>query len=134
MQWCAPLLTAVVVQVLDRYIDPALCDWIVDLALVDPAQHEPWIREALQGGADSEWFVFWRSPFMQKDASPSALFRALYIPMLSDSRVRWAEYLVLRRRRRQAPPSKPATAASASPVTEDVEWNSDRSASVSEDL
>lgn len=72
-----------------RYVSPSSCEYIIDLDL--PSQREPHYG---QEGFE----VLYSSPFLDASRSPS-LYRAFYIPKLSDEKNVFAEYQLLRQRR-----------------------------------
>jgi alpha-1,2-mannosyltransferase len=74
----------------DRYVHPDACDIIVDLQLPNPSDREPWFQPT------SEWKPVWTAPFAHADSTP-ALWRWLWVPGLSQSRVQWGTYSVLLR-------------------------------------
>jgi hypothetical protein len=62
----------------------ASCDFVVDLDLHGQSEH--------RFAADAEaWEVVAREPFLDAARSPSALFRAFYVPVLSPRKVRFVD-------------------------------------------
>lgn len=74
-----------------RYIPQASCDYIVDRDNGEVAEFEPRFT-----AASSEWDRVLCRPFLDSGRTP-ALYRAFYIPMLSESHTVYTEYCLLKR-------------------------------------
>ncbi|XP_014115340.1 PREDICTED: alpha-1,2-mannosyltransferase ALG9 isoform X1 [Pseudopodoces humilis] len=79
-----------------RYIDISKCHYLVDL---DTATESP--REPRYSSNREEWLTIAYKPFLDVSRS-SRLLRAFYIPLLSEQHTRYANYTILKSRRRQA--------------------------------
>ncbi|XP_072774217.1 alpha-1,2-mannosyltransferase ALG9 isoform X2 [Taeniopygia guttata] len=79
-----------------RYIDISKCHYLVDL---DTATESP--REPRYSSNKEEWLTIAYKPFLDASRS-SRLLRAFYIPLLSEQHTHYANYTILKSRRRQA--------------------------------
>jgi len=93
----------------DRYVPPSSCDVIVDLALPG-GEPEPWLADSAAEGGD--WVVSWEARFAHADTTPR-LWRLFWVPGVSDSRVSWGRYVVLRRRGAVLPRPAPGVGGAA---------------------
>lgn len=73
-----------------RYVDIAQCHYLVDLDLPVETPREP--RYA---AATDQWETIFSVPFLDAARSPR-LWRAFYVPFLSDDRCRFAEYKLMK--------------------------------------
>lgn len=79
---------------MDRYVNIEDCDYVIDLDL--DGQEEP--RYAL----DDTWNSTWQADFLDARRT-STIFRALWVPILSDKKVEYAQYHVLKRATPRSP-------------------------------
>nr|XP_030146633.2 alpha-1,2-mannosyltransferase ALG9 isoform X1 [Taeniopygia guttata] len=79
-----------------RYIDISKCHYLVDL---DTATESP--REPRYSSNKEEWLTIAYKPFLDASRS-SMLLRAFYVPLLSEQHTHYANYTILKSRRRQA--------------------------------
>ncbi|CAI7830388.1 unnamed protein product [Closterium sp. NIES-53] len=86
-----------------RQLDESLCDYLVEL---DNSRHVSMTGErgsilegadALRGHDEDEWEVLASLPFVDAQRSP-ALYRAFFIPSLSERLVKYGSYALLRRK------------------------------------
>uniref|UniRef100_A0A8C3NHR9 Mannosyltransferase n=1 Tax=Geospiza parvula TaxID=87175 RepID=A0A8C3NHR9_GEOPR len=78
-----------------RYMDISKCHYLVDL---DTAAETP--REPRYSSHREEWVTIAYKPFLDASRS-SRLLRAFYVPLLSEQHTRYANYSILKARRRQ---------------------------------
>ncbi|XP_077402409.1 alpha-1,2-mannosyltransferase ALG9 isoform X2 [Vanacampus margaritifer] len=78
-----------------RYVDIRHCHYLVDLDTEEETPHEP--RYAAN---KEEWNVIAYKPFLQASRS-SSIFRAFYIPFLSDHHTSYRRYVILKPRRQK---------------------------------
>ncbi|XP_061754525.1 alpha-1,2-mannosyltransferase ALG9 isoform X1 [Nerophis ophidion] len=80
-----------------RYVDVRQCHYLVDLDTEEETPHEP--RYAAN---KEEWNVIAYKPFLQASRS-SPVFRAFYIPFLSERHTSYRRYVILKPRRQKQP-------------------------------
>ncbi|XP_051903118.1 alpha-1,2-mannosyltransferase ALG9 isoform X1 [Hippocampus zosterae] len=80
-----------------RYVDIRHCHYLVDLDTEEQTSREP--RYAAN---KEEWNVIAYKPFLQASRS-SPIFRAFYIPFLSDHHTSYRRYVILKSRRQKQP-------------------------------
>ncbi|CAI5502779.1 unnamed protein product [Closterium sp. Naga37s-1] len=87
----------------EQFLDESLCDYLVEL---DNSRHVSMTGErgsilegadALRGHDEDEWEVLASLPFVDAQRSP-ALYRAFFIPGLSERLVKYGSYALLRRK------------------------------------
>ncbi|CAI5477680.1 unnamed protein product [Closterium sp. Yama58-4] len=87
----------------EQFLDESLCDYLVEL---DNSRHVSMTGErgsilegadALRGHDEEEWEVLASLPFVDAQRSP-ALYRAFFIPGLSERLVKYGSYALLRRK------------------------------------
>ncbi|KAF2977003.1 hypothetical protein EK904_013658 [Melospiza melodia maxima] len=76
-------------------MDISKCHYLVDL---DTAAESP--REPRYSSHREEWVTIAYKPFLDASRS-SRLLRAFYVPLLSEQHTRYANYSILKARRRQ---------------------------------
>ncbi|XP_063167323.1 alpha-1,2-mannosyltransferase ALG9 isoform X1 [Candoia aspera] len=76
-----------------RYFDVSKCHYLVDLDSPDEAPREP--RYAAN---KEEWITIAYKPFLDSSRS-SRMFRAFYVPFLSDQQTKYMNYTILKPRR-----------------------------------
>uniref|UniRef100_A0A3Q3E8Q8 Mannosyltransferase n=1 Tax=Hippocampus comes TaxID=109280 RepID=A0A3Q3E8Q8_HIPCM len=80
-----------------RYVDIRHCHYLVDLHTEEETPREP--RYAAN---KEEWNIIAYKPFLQASRS-SPIFRAFYIPFLSDHHTTYRRYVILKSRRQKQP-------------------------------
>ncbi|XP_015238314.1 PREDICTED: alpha-1,2-mannosyltransferase ALG9 [Cyprinodon variegatus] len=80
-----------------RYVDIKTCHYLVDLETDEEAPLEP-----RYSAIKEEWTVIAYKPFLQASRS-SPIFRAFYIPFISDHHTTYRRYMILKARRQKQP-------------------------------
>ncbi|XP_007556648.1 alpha-1,2-mannosyltransferase ALG9 isoform X2 [Poecilia formosa] len=80
-----------------RYVDIKQCHYLVDLETDEETPLEPRYSTSKE-----EWSVVAYKPFLQASRS-SPLFRAFYIPFISDHHTTYRRYMILKARRQKQP-------------------------------
>ncbi|XP_054899742.1 alpha-1,2-mannosyltransferase ALG9 isoform X2 [Poeciliopsis prolifica] len=80
-----------------RYVDIKQCHYLVDLETDEETPLEPRYSTSKE-----EWSVIAYKPFLQASRS-SPLFRAFYIPFISDHHTTYRRYMILKARRQKQP-------------------------------
>lgn len=80
-----------------RYVDLKQCHYLVDLDTDEETPLEP-----RYSASKEEWTIIAYKPFLQASRS-SPLFRAFYIPFISDHHITFRRYAILKPRRQKQP-------------------------------
>ncbi|XP_012987966.1 alpha-1,2-mannosyltransferase ALG9 isoform X1 [Esox lucius] len=86
-----------------RYVDIRQCHYLVDLDLETSAPREPRYAENTDN-----WTIIAYKPFLNA-ARSSPLFRAFFVPVLSEQHTHYTRYVILKPRRQKLPRKRPHT-------------------------